>query len=128
MKRKRNNLIGIFVVSLATIIFLDIPVYPDHNSELKEKRNKQTSKFLDTVSIGNIPEEKKSISLKIANDKNFLKLIIKDVGFNSKIFAKYKEDIINFEITTIKEMSIDTYITSLAIYPSKHYPNLPIAD
>ena len=107
MKRKRNNLIGIFVVSLATIIFLDIPVYPDHNSELKEKRNKQTSKFLDTVSIGNIPEEKKSISLKIGNDKNFLKLIIKDVGFNSKIFAKYKEDIINFEITTIKERSIE---------------------
>ena len=67
MKRKRNNLIGIFVVSLATIIFLDIPVYPDHNSELKEKRNKQTPKFLDTVSIGNIPEEKKSISLEVAN-------------------------------------------------------------
>ncbi len=107
MKRKRNNLIGIFVVSLATIIFLDIPVYPDHNSELKEKRNKQTSKFLDTVSIGNIPEEKKLISLEIANDKNFLNLIIKDVGFNSKIFAKYKEDIINFEITTIKERSIE---------------------
>jgi len=107
VKRKRNNLIGIFVVSLATIIFLDIPVYPDHNSELKEKRNKQTSKFLDTVSIGNIPEEKKLISLEIANDKNFLNLIIKDVGFNSKIFAKYKEDIINFEITTIKERSIE---------------------
>ena len=40
MKRKRNNLFGIFVVSLATFIFLDIPVYSDHNLEFKSKRSK----------------------------------------------------------------------------------------
>ena len=34
-------------------------------------------------------------------------MIIKDVGFNSKVFAKYKEDIINFEITTINKSSIE---------------------
>ncbi len=107
MKRKRNNLIGIFVVSLTTFIFLDIPVYSDHDFELKTKRYKQNAKFLDSISIGNFPEENKLISLEIANDKNFLKLIIKDVGFNSKVFTKYKEDIINFEITTINKMSIE---------------------
>ena len=107
MKRKRNNLIGIFVVSLATFIFLDIPVYSDHEFELETKRYKQNAKFLDSISIGNIPEEKKSISLEIAKDQNFLKLIIKDVGFNSKVFTKYKEDIINFEITTINKRSIE---------------------
>ncbi|KGF97655.1 putative proteinral (type II) secretion pathway protein D precursor [Prochlorococcus marinus str. MIT 9302] len=107
MKRKRNNLVGIFVVSLATFIFLDIPVYSDHNFELETKRYKQNAKFLDSISIGNIPEEKKTISLEIAKDQNFLKLIIKDVGFNSKVFTKYKEDIINFEITTINKRSIE---------------------
>ncbi len=107
MKRKRNNLIGIFVVSLATFIFLDIPVYSDHDFELETKRYKKNAKFLESISIGNIPEEKESISLEIAKDKNFLKLIIKDVGFNSKVFTKYKEDIINFEITTIKKRSIE---------------------
>ena len=107
MKRKRNNLIGLFVVSLATFIFLDIPVYSDHNVKSTSKRNKQNAKFLDSISIGNIPEEKKSISLEIASDKDFLKLIIKDVGFNSKVFTKYKEDVINFEITTINKRSIE---------------------
>ena len=107
MKRKRNNLIGFFVVSLATFIFLDIPVYSDYDLELKTKRYKQNAKFLDSISIGNIPEENKTISLEIANDKNFLELIIKDVGFNSKVFTKYKEDIINFEITTINQSSIE---------------------
>ena len=34
-------------------------------------------------------------------------MIIKDVGFNSKVFTKYKEDIINFEITTINKSSIE---------------------
>ena len=35
MKRKRNNLIGLFVVTLATFTFLDIPVYSDNDLELK---------------------------------------------------------------------------------------------
>ena len=86
---------------------MDIPVYSDHDIELKTKRYKQKAKFLDSISIGNIPEENKTISLEIANDKNFLELIIKDVGFNSKVFTKYKEDIINFEITTINKSSIE---------------------
>ena len=107
MKRKRNNLIGLFVVTLATFTFLDIPVYSDNDLELKTKRYKQKAKFLDSISIGNIPEENKTISLEIVNDKNFLELIIKDVGFNSKVFTKYKEDIINFEITTINKSSIE---------------------
>ena len=47
MKRKRNNLISLFVVSLATFTFLDIPVYSDHDIELKTKRYKQKAKFLD---------------------------------------------------------------------------------
>ena len=97
MKRKRNNLIGIFVVSLATFIFLDIPVYSDHNNASKTKRYISDAKFLDSIQIGNIPEEMESISLEVASDENFLKLIIKDVGFNSKVFTRYKEDIINFE-------------------------------
>ena len=107
MKRKRNNLISLFVVSLATFTFLDIPVYSDQDFEFKTKKYKQNSKFFDTISLGNIPEENKTISLEIANDKNFLELIIKDVGFNSKVFTKYKEDIINFEITTINQSSIE---------------------
>ena len=68
MKRKRNNLIGFFVVSLATFIFFDIPVYSDYDLELKTKRYKQNAKFLDSISIGNIPEENKTISLEIANE------------------------------------------------------------
>ena len=107
MKRKRNNLFALLVVTLTAVIFLDIPAYSDHNSELKTKRNKKTAKFLDSISIGNIPEKNKLISLEIANDTKNLKLIIKNVGFNSKVFSKFNEDSINFEITTIKRTSID---------------------
>ena len=107
MQRERNNLIGIFVVFLATFVFLDIPVYSDHNSDLNTKRYKQNATFLDSISIGNVSEANKKISLEIANDKSFLSLIIKNVGFNSKVFAKYKEDVINFEITTIQKRLIE---------------------
>ena len=62
MKRKRNNLIGIFVVSLAAFIFLDIPVYSDHSIESKSKRFKQNAKFLDSIQRNVL-----SISKKIIN-------------------------------------------------------------
>ena len=70
MKRKRNNLIGLFVVSLATFTFLDIPVYSDQDFEFKTKRYKQNSKFFDTISIGNIPEETKQFHWKLPMIKN----------------------------------------------------------